>query len=76
MRTRYVQDGCPAGWRAGGPTEALLFTGQLLLLLDHILHAFLHLQDGLVLSQPQASLVGDVVHPANTLRVLAVDTCT
>ena len=48
---------------------------QVLLQLDQLLHAVVHLRHGLDLRQPQASLVGDV-HPALTLRVLAVDTCT
>jgi len=46
---------------------------QALLLLDAFLNALAHLLDGLELGEAETALVGDVVHAANRLGVLAVD---
>ena len=68
--------GCRGLDEAAGRGLGRLARLQVLLKLDQLLHAVLHLRHGLDLRQPHASLVGDVVHPALTLRMLAVDTCT
>merc|ERR1712212_872469 len=46
---------------------------QALLLLDAFLDSLAHLLDGLELGEAETALVGDVVHAANGLGVLAVD---
>ena len=48
---------------------------EVLLQLDQLFYAVVHLRHGLDLRQPQASLVGDVVHPALTLPMLASRFC-
>ena len=50
--------------------------GELSLLLDDLDHALLHGHDGFELGETETLAVGDVVHPALALAVLAVNTCT